>query len=330
MRAQLFVFASAFATLALTGCAADVGQEDGTEEDVVGEADALSASGNTGYFIVTRPDLYRKCAAPFCGGVYVKRVNQAKTRCADGSLSDECYVAFYDFAPTGLSTTEADDFKSLFTASKGLVRATMRSTTVGGTKLGKLRVTEAWRGASGIKPGSDFFRTADNGIRCVRAPCPSFTAFKLNDTDSHNLIRVDTSGVAASPADQAAASAALSTKQGILAAGSIALPKCLPGSNCGPFFTAEEFYLRVEHKTAPPTKICGGLAGIQCGKGEFCAFAADAMCGAADQTGTCAKRPDACIQLFKPVCGCDDNTYSNACMAASAGVSVLHDGACTP
>ena len=32
MRAQLFVFASAFATFALTGCAADVGQEDGTEE----------------------------------------------------------------------------------------------------------------------------------------------------------------------------------------------------------------------------------------------------------------------------------------------------------
>jgi hypothetical protein len=28
------------------------------------------------------------------------------------------------------------------------------------------------------------------------------------------------------------------------------------------------------------------------------------------------------------VCGCDDKTYSNACVAASAGVSVQATGAC--
>lgn len=83
---------------------------------------------------------------------------------------------------------------------------------------------------------------------------------------------------------------------------------------------------------APPPDgdTCGGLQGLGCAEGEFCAFAPEALCGAADQTGVCTPRPDACIQLFDPVCGCDGVTYGNACTAASAGVSVASDGECEP
>lgn len=81
----------------------------------------------------------------------------------------------------------------------------------------------------------------------------------------------------------------------------------------------------------PPVKgdDCGGLLGAQCAKGEYCDFfVTDAQCGAGDQTGKCIKLPEACIEIYKPVCGCDDKTYGNDCEAASAGVSKLHDGAC--
>lgn len=80
--------------------------------------------------------------------------------------------------------------------------------------------------------------------------------------------------------------------------------------------------------TAVVGSECGGLQGVSCGATLFCDFAPDAACGAADQTGTCRVRPDACAEIFDPVCGCDDQTYENACAANRAGVSVASTEAC--
>jgi hypothetical protein len=75
-------------------------------------------------------------------------------------------------------------------------------------------------------------------------------------------------------------------------------------------------------------KTCGGLAGIACAADEYCDYAADDACGAADATGTCKTRPEVCADIFAPVCGCDDKSYSNACEANGVGVSVAKEGPC--
>lgn len=72
---------------------------------------------------------------------------------------------------------------------------------------------------------------------------------------------------------------------------------------------------------------CGGIMGVPCPKGQVCFFP-PGECNVADNMGTCRVVGDACPQVYEPVCGCDGETYGNACEAALQGVSIDHFGPC--
>lgn len=69
---------------------------------------------------------------------------------------------------------------------------------------------------------------------------------------------------------------------------------------------------------------CGNTT---CASDEYCARPVG-ECDAPSEAGSCVWRPQGCTGDFAPVCGCDGETYSNACVAAGAGVSIAREGAC--
>ncbi len=75
--------------------------------------------------------------------------------------------------------------------------------------------------------------------------------------------------------------------------------------------------------------VCGGKIGKPCQSDEYCDFTSN-LCGAEDGTGTCKKRPQACDDVYSPVCACDGSVHPSECDANAAGLDVSQLGTCKP
>ena len=84
--------------------------------------------------------------------------------------------------------------------------------------------------------------------------------------------------------------------------------------------------------TPPPAQMTDLAAGddVACATSDDCE--SDQFCnkpaGECDAEGSCLRRPEICTADYSPVCGCDGQTYSNKCVAASKGRSVDYEGDC--
>jgi hypothetical protein len=72
---------------------------------------------------------------------------------------------------------------------------------------------------------------------------------------------------------------------------------------------------------------CAGIAGLPCPEGQVCDLDPGG-CDIVDWQGTCVPKPDVCLEIFRPVCGCDGVTYPNDCQRIATGAQKDHGGRC--
>ena len=214
MRSLRSALALASLSLALlaTGCAVEPSELIEETSSAVELDGAADAARDVDTYYVGRQDA-RRCRWPLCGGVWVHRVNRPLTRCLDGSLAEECYVALVDTEALGGATVDG------FAGGRALVTGEFAEGDAG--EFGPyavLRVEHAWTALTDAPAEGSFYRIDDNGRRCVRAPCFSLDQQLLNRPTFRRISGLDLDGIGATEEQLATAIASLADG-GLLTAG---------------------------------------------------------------------------------------------------------------
>jgi hypothetical protein len=167
----------------LSACTDQVDDELGVDDATAGDASKADAAAGTYTYYFVEPDL-RRCASPFCGGVYYRLANANLTYCLDGKKADRCYAASADWSQLGLGEGGmAKVYDALNQPNRSLLVRARIGTKDWGSGLGgfaELRATEAWLSQGPNEATGPIAKVEDSGIRCIAAPCPSLREKKLN------------------------------------------------------------------------------------------------------------------------------------------------------
>jgi len=184
-----------------------------------------------GYYTF-RPDL-RKCLSPLCGGIFVKAVNSKLTRCADGSLQAECYVA------------SVRNRKNIDTGSAALLHGRIKDKIYPDFgNLGVFELTAAFSAATAVVGEGHFVGLENNGIVCITTPCFSVDQYLLNKNKLRVISGINLEEVGASEEILKKALAIIADGGVLLASGVNKQVEEVAGT--GISFVADQFYLPIE------------------------------------------------------------------------------------
>ncbi len=179
------------AALLFVGCG--VSQTEVNEPDQADtEGSELSTTSRT-YVTLTRD--FRKCASPMCGGWFVTDVNRVNPT--------PRYVSALDFSKSGLDGATVD---KVYEGAPGEVVLRGKLGPVDtGFSTRPFTVSDAFRGMPGITAaaGEPFFKVEAFNVQCIKAPCPTMKATKLNVGGTKVFGELDVGDASATRVDQA-------------------------------------------------------------------------------------------------------------------------------
>jgi hypothetical protein len=207
----------------VTGCVASADLTAAPGADSAAEAGTVPVGPpavGLAYYAITADA--RKCPPPMCGGWFLQALNLPMTKCLDAAATS-CYVSALDWSAAGL--TDRDQAVLLDAAGKRSPFGGVHAIVGGGFapgeahERGRFAITEGWVAESDTLATGAFVRVTDNGIRCVRAPCPSITEQTINTYASVDIVAMDFRHAGLTAEQIADCIDEMATPDGILVAG---------------------------------------------------------------------------------------------------------------
>ncbi len=202
IRASLFA-ALAVSALAPACTSPEPTDELGNETSADGEEGKGDAAGAFTFYNLIADNRACSLNSPSgCGtGFFVSRANRSSTQCGRGPMQSQCKVTELDWSGTAMPPSVAKNYEDGLGESQPLL---VKGNVVPAANDAGLSfaVTEVWVASTPEFVDGVFTLVHDNGIRCVRAPCPSLSERRLNSNlAAANISGLDFDGVDATQSE---------------------------------------------------------------------------------------------------------------------------------